>query len=45
MRLREKILAEDRATWVSDLSDCRALVERLANLPTGIGANLQLQAA
>jgi succinoglycan biosynthesis protein ExoL len=43
--LRERILAEDRATWVCDLSDCRALVERLANLPAGIGADLQLQAA
>jgi succinoglycan biosynthesis protein ExoL len=44
-RLRERILAEDRATWVCDLSDCRALVERLAGLPAGADAGLQLEAA
>jgi succinoglycan biosynthesis protein ExoL len=44
-RLRERILAEDRATWVCDLSDCRALVERLAGLPAGADAGVQLQAA
>lgn len=29
---RQKITAQDRGTWVCDLSDCRALVERLKNL-------------
>jgi succinoglycan biosynthesis protein ExoL len=43
--LRERILAEDRATWVCDLGDCRALVERLANLPADTTADVRLRAA
>ena len=42
---RQKILAEDRDTWVCDIHDCRTLVERLKALrPTTI-AQTVLQAA
>jgi succinoglycan biosynthesis protein ExoL len=43
--MRDRLLAEDRATWVCDLGDCRALVERLANLPADMTADARLQAA
>ena len=32
---RKKIVAQDRGTWVCDLGDCRALVDRLQNLAAG----------
>jgi hypothetical protein len=31
--MRKQVLEQDRATWVCDLGECRALVERLAALP------------
>ncbi|RJG46409.1 glycosyl transferase family 1 [Mesorhizobium sp. DCY119] len=42
---RRKILAEDRGTWVCDVRDCRALVERLAGLRSTRVPNMMLQAA
>jgi succinoglycan biosynthesis protein ExoL len=42
---RQKILAEDRGTWVSDLRDCRALVDRLKGLAGSTAFNGALQAA
>ena len=42
---RQKILAEDRGTWVSDLRDCRALVDRLKALAGSTAVDAALQAA
>ena len=42
---RQKILAEDRETWVSDLRDCRALVDRLKALAGSTAFDAALQAA
>lgn len=44
-KARAKILAQDRATWVCDLRDCQALVERLAALPAKAQAAMTLEAA
>lgn len=43
--LRERVCAEDRSTWVSDLSDCRVLVARLAALGSERAGDAVLQAA
>jgi succinoglycan biosynthesis protein ExoL len=43
--LHGRICAEDRSTWVSDLSDCRALVARLAALGPERAGDAVLQAA
>jgi succinoglycan biosynthesis protein ExoL len=42
---RQKILAEDRGTWVCDLRDCRALVDRLKALAGSTAFDPVLQAA
>jgi succinoglycan biosynthesis protein ExoL len=43
---RAKILAEDRSTWIADLGDCRALVDRLKTLAAAAPAGeVMLQAA
>jgi succinoglycan biosynthesis protein ExoL len=42
---RQKILAEDRGTWVCDLGDCRALVDRLKALAGSTAFDPVLQAA
>lgn len=42
---RKRVLAEDRATWVCDLRDCRALVDRLRALRPETAQNAILQAA
>jgi succinoglycan biosynthesis protein ExoL len=42
---RKKILAEDRGTWVCDLRDCRALVDRLKALAGSTAFDPVLQAA
>jgi succinoglycan biosynthesis protein ExoL len=42
---RQKILAEDRGTWVCDLRDCRALVDRLKALAGSPAFDPVLQAA
>jgi succinoglycan biosynthesis protein ExoL len=44
-RMRGRICAEDRSTWVSDLSDCRALMARLAALSPERAGDAVLQAA
>jgi succinoglycan biosynthesis protein ExoL len=44
-RMQGRIRAEDRSTWVSDLSDCRALVARLAALGPERAGDAVLQAA
>jgi succinoglycan biosynthesis protein ExoL len=44
--LRQRIVAQDPANWVSDIDDCRALVERLTSLAgSRIGSNALLEAA
>jgi succinoglycan biosynthesis protein ExoL len=43
--LHGRICAEDRSTWVSDLSDCHALVARLAALGPERAGDAVLQAA
>jgi succinoglycan biosynthesis protein ExoL len=42
---RKKIVAQDRGTWVCDLGDCRALVDRLQNLAAGARQNTLIEAA
>lgn len=42
---RQKVVAEDRRTWVSDLRDCRALVDRLKALAGSTAFDAALQAA
>jgi succinoglycan biosynthesis protein ExoL len=42
---RQRILAEDRGTWVCDLRDCRALVDRLKALAGSAAFDPVLQAA
>jgi succinoglycan biosynthesis protein ExoL len=42
---RKKILTEDRGTWVCDLRDCRALVDRLKALAGSTAFDPVLQAA
>jgi succinoglycan biosynthesis protein ExoL len=44
-RMRGRILAEDKSTWVCDLRDCRALVARLAALGPERAGEVILQAA
>jgi succinoglycan biosynthesis protein ExoL len=44
-RVRGRILAEDRSTWVCDLRDCRALVALLAALGPERAGEVVLQAA
>ena len=42
---RHKIVAQDRGTWVCDLADCRALVERLQGLAGAVRQGALLEAA
>ncbi len=42
---RRKIVAQDRGTWVCDLGDCRALVERLQGLAGAVRQRPLLEAA
>lgn len=42
---RSRVRAEDRGTWVCDLRDCRALVERLGGLACAKAPDAILQAA
>jgi succinoglycan biosynthesis protein ExoL len=42
---RKRVLAEDRGTWVCDLRDCRALVDRLKALTPETAPDAILQAA
>jgi succinoglycan biosynthesis protein ExoL len=42
---RNRVRAEDRGTWVCDLRDCRALVERLRGLTCAEASDAILQAA
>ncbi|MDR6633194.1 succinoglycan biosynthesis protein ExoL [Phyllobacterium sp. 1468] len=44
-RAREKVKAQERATWVFDESDCRTLVERLGRLTHANGQGAVLQVA
>jgi succinoglycan biosynthesis protein ExoL len=43
-RMRDRIVNQDQTTWVCDLRDCRALVARLASLPSNEANGLLAQA-